>query len=219
MPEFEKDYFEAVYGKDYEKRNPLRKLRYYLKEIYDVKPSGSIFDIGCAYGLFLSLAKQYYDVSGCDISAHAVAEARRRFPDIEVFQTSIETLRLNKTFDIITCFDVLEHVKDIDGAFEKVEGFLRKNGVIVLTVPVYDTIVGRLVSIIDKDETHIWKKGRDFWKEKLMTHGFRLLKDIGLWRYYLMGHYIFFGGKIWRNFSPAIFIIGQRDDIHSSSRI
>lgn len=220
MNEFEKDYFKTAYGGDYEKRNPLKKLRYYLRKIREIKLSGDLLDIGCAYGLFLSVAEKSYNVAGCDISAHAVKEAKNRFPNIDVFQSSLETLKTDRTFDIVTCFDILEHVGDLDKAIEKLKGLLKKEGIVVLTIPVYDTIVGRVVGVLDKDETHVWKRGRDFWRDKLRAHGIKLLKDIGLWRYCLAKrYYIFFGGRVWRNFSPAILLIGQRDDIHSSSCI
>jgi len=211
MEDFEKDYFDMAYGGEYERRNPYGKIVFYLREIRKMKPSGSLLDIGCAYGLFLAHARKYYHTTGCDISAHAIAEARRRLPDEDIFQADIETLSIDKTFDVITCFDILEHVEKLDKAFEKTRMLLKDGGILVLTVPVYDTFVGWIVGVLDRDETHIWKQSRNFWLEKLHTHGFKLIENIGLWRYYLVNRfYLFFGGKIWKNFSPALMLIGQK---------
>jgi SAM-dependent methyltransferase len=80
---FEQDYFRKTYGNDYEKRNPVRKLDYCLSRIREGRPSGTLLDVGCAYGLFLSRARRFYDVTGCDVSEHAVGAARERFPDLE----------------------------------------------------------------------------------------------------------------------------------------
>lgn len=210
MDKFGKAYFDSAYRGDYGKRNPQRKLRYYLNEIHSIKPSGDLLDIGCAYGLFLSIAQEYYTVTGCDISAYAVTEVKKRLPSIDVLQAGIETLNVDRAFDIVTCYDILEHVIDLDEAIEKIKRLLKAGGIAAVTVPVYDTIVGKIVGMLDKDETHIWKRERDFWREKLNAHGFNILKDIGLWRYCFMGHYIFFGHRILRNFSPALLLIGQK---------
>lgn len=211
---FEEDYFRSIYGGEYLKRNPPRKLEYYLKQILAIKPSGSLLDIGCAYGLFLSNAGKYYNVTGCDVSGHAVSEAKRLFPDINIVKAGIETLDMDRTFDIITCFDILEHVENIENAFRKIRELLCKDGIIVISVPVYDTIPGIIGRALDKDKTHIWRKGRDFWKKKMQEQGFVLLKDIGLWRYFFLSrYYMFWGGRIWRDFSPAILLIAQKRDL------
>ena len=81
----------------------------------------------------------------------------------------------------------------------------------MITVPVYDAVVGALVGILDQDDTCIWKQGRKFWRESLLSSGFEIIKDIGLWRCFPFGkRYIFFGGAVWRNFSPAILLIGKK---------
>jgi SAM-dependent methyltransferase len=219
MSSFEEEYFDYAYGGDYERRNPKRKLQYYLKQILDVMSSGKLLDVGCAYGLFLSMAQQYYDVSGCDISRYAVTRVAERLPGIKVYHADIESMELGGTYDIITCFDILEHVKDLDKAFNKINLLLNQEGILGLTVPVYDNIIGKLVDKLDKDETHIWKESREFWRRKLWNHSFHIVKDLGLWRYPLGRHYIFFGSKILRNFSPALFLLGRKHDTHSSARV
>ena len=170
-----------------------------------------LLDVGCGYGLFVDLARQYFRVTGCDVSAHALEIAKNRFPYIPFVQAEAQNLSLEDTFDVVTCFDVLEHVPDISNAFRNISIRLKPGGIIVITVPVYDTVVGALVGFLDKDNTHVWKQGRKFWRESLRSSGFEIIKDIGLWRYFLLGkRYIFFGGAAWRNFSPAILLIGKK---------
>jgi SAM-dependent methyltransferase len=208
---FDQNYFDKAYGGEYEKRNPARKLRYYLAEILRIKTSGSLLDVGCAYGSFLSHARQYYNVTGIDISREAIDRARTRLPGEDIVRSDIAAFRRDSRFDVITCFDVLEHVADLDAVFETLKGHLREKGILVVTVPVYDTLVGKAVRLLDRDETHVWKESREFWRAKLAEHGFALLTDHGLWRYSLFGwYYLFWGGRTWRSFSPAILLIGER---------
>jgi SAM-dependent methyltransferase len=210
-PSFEQEYFRKAYGNDYERRNPPRKLDYYLSRIREIRPSGTLLDVGCAYGLFLSRACRYYDAAGCDVSEHAVNAARERFPGMDIFQAGIAELPAGRTFNIITAFDVLEHVPDPLQAMTELSRRLGKGGVLVLAVPVYDGLPGRIANLLDRDDTHLRKENRDFWREALKASGFDIVRDEGLWRYLVPGiGYLFFGGRAWRNFSPALFLIGRK---------
>ncbi len=211
IPSFEQDYFRKAYGNDYARRNTVRKLDYYLGRIREVKPAGALLDIGCAYGLFLSRARRFYEAAGCDVSDHAVNVARESHPGLEIFRSAVETLAPGRDFDVITAFDILEHVRDPVGTIAELYRRLRDGGVLALTVPVYDGPPGWIVRLLDRDETHLWKESRRFWRKAMTSAGFALVRDEGLWRYLLPGAgYIFFGGKAWRNFSPALFLIGEK---------
>jgi SAM-dependent methyltransferase len=208
---FGKDYFDRAYGGGWEKRNPARKLEYYLGQVRESKPSGRLLDVGCAYGDFLARARRYYEVSGCDVSEHAVRTARERFPGLPVFRAAIGELPPGERYDVITCFDLLEHVADLAGAFDALSRRLERGGVLALTVPVYDGPAGRLTALLDRDDTHLWKRTRQFWREELRSHGFVIVRDVGLWRYLILDRvYIFFGGAAWRNLSPALLLVGAR---------
>jgi 2-polyprenyl-3-methyl-5-hydroxy-6-metoxy-1,4-benzoquinol methylase len=214
------DYYRKAYPGGYVRRVSPRRIEFYLREVLSLKPSGSLFEVGCAYGLFLEEAAKYYDVSGCDISGHAVAMACRRTPAAKVLKAGIEDLQIHGPFDVIACFDVLEHVENPAFALRKIRSILKDDGIIAVSVPVYDTPAGWLVRMLDRDDTHIWKQGREHWRSLLKACGFRLLRDLGLWRWTIFRKYnIFFGGRCWKNFSPAIMLVGQRDDIYTAAGI
>jgi len=211
MADFDQSYFERAYRKGYERQNPLRKVRYYLDAIRQVRLGGRLLDIGCAFGSFLREAQHPYSVTGCDVSAYAVEQAKQAVPSGTIMQATIEQLEPGGRYDVITCFDVLEHVQDLDGAFRRIRTLLADQGLLALTVPVYDTVAGKAVMLLDRDETHIWKESRWFWRDKLEAHGFRIVDDRGLWRYACPGGcYLFWGGRRWRNFSPALLLLGER---------
>ena len=64
----------------------------------------------------MDLARQYFQVTGCDVSAHALEIAGKRFPYIPFVQSEVQNLSLEDTFEVVTCFDVLEHVPDLPDA-------------------------------------------------------------------------------------------------------
>ena len=208
---FEQDYFRKAYGNDYARRNPVRRLDYYLTRIRELRPSGSLLDVGCAYGLFLSRARWFYNVTGCDVSEHAVGVAKERFPDLDIFHAGIGDLPSGRIFDIVTAFDVLEHVADPLRAMAELSRHLGEGGVLALTIPVYDGLPGWIARLLDRDDTHLRKENRRFWREAVTSAGFDIVLDEGLWRYLVPGlGYLFFGGREWRNFSPALFLIGRK---------
>lgn len=70
---------------------------------------GSIFDIGCATGYFLDRAKEYgWKTYGVEISSYAAHEARSRGHTVYVGE--LPTLSIEEKMNVVTMWDVLEHV-------------------------------------------------------------------------------------------------------------
>jgi len=207
---FEKDYFDTVYDGAYDQRNPRYKHRSYLREVKNVAPTGGLLlDVGCAYGAFLREAVNEFEVHGCDISAHAIEIASARVASARLFKSDIFGIQQTAAYDVITCFDVLEHEPAVDRALCHLRGLLRPGGALVVTVPVYDTFVGKLVKRLDRDPTHVQKLSRYEWLDRVASAGFHRISWKGILRYYLGGPcYIHWCSRIIRRVSPAILITG-----------
>lgn len=85
--------------------------------------TGRSLDVGCGVGFVLWMLQSQlfrFESFGCDVSAIAVENARARLaaPDAEHRVRLIDTdARLpfdDASFDLITCFDVLEHLDEHD---------------------------------------------------------------------------------------------------------
>lgn len=212
MGKFEQEYFRNVYAGGYEQRVSPERIDYYLSRVREVKGEGDLLDVGCAYGLFLAEARNHFSVMGCDVSGHAVMEAKKRLPETEIAETDVFGIQGSERFDVVTCFDVLEHLEDPEEAMRHIFDILRPGGALAVTVPVYDTPAGWLVRLLDRDETHIQKNSRGFWRKTFRACGFRTITDSGLWRYtFPGGHSLFYGSASLRNFSPAIMLIGVKE--------
>ena len=210
MSDFSKDYFEHNYQGDYFKRNPDYKLQSYLNEILRYCSRGRLLDIGCALGSFTYTAQKHFEVIGCDVSQYAIEEAKKRHSDIPFLAARVDQIPLKGQFDVITCFDVLEHVADIDHVLRSLKDLMHENTILVISVPVYDSLVGKIVEILDDDETHLIKESRYFWLDKLHRHHYNILSIKGLFRNLFFGrYYISFFTKIFWKVSPAIYLIVQ----------
>jgi len=195
------------YAGGYARFNPPHKIAGYLEEIRGLRPDGSLLDVGCAFGLFLQAARRYYQCEGVDISQYALQLARERLPDIPLTCAPIQTFHPERTYDVVTCFDVLEHVPDLGHTLRQLRMLLAPRGILGLAVPVYDTPPGWLFRVIDRDPTHIHRRGRRQWLEELIQAGFEPIVFKGILRAPLPGYFVHAISPLFRRFSSAIFVI------------
>ncbi|MDR7484272.1 MAG: class I SAM-dependent methyltransferase [Armatimonadota bacterium] len=209
---FDEDYFTKVsnYQGRYEFYNPPRKIAAYLREIRRTRPSGSLLDVGCAFGRFLEEARRYYACEGLDISGYALRLARRRLPDVPLHHQAIQTFRPGRTYDVVTGFDVLEHIPDLDAALAALRGLLAPGGILVLALPVYDTLPGRLFGLIDRDPTHVHRLGRRQWLRRLQDAGLVPIVYKGILRAPLPGYFVHVVSPLFWVCSQAILLICVR---------
>ncbi len=210
---FEDAYFEDIYGGAYDARNPKYKHRALLAALRMHQPSGRLLDIGCAYGKFLQVAAEEgcYDLSGCDVSDHAAGIARERLVPHKVHIQQggvLDDPFPGEIFDVVTMFDVIEHVTDLKAAFAAVKSRLKVDGIFAFSVPVYDGPIGILVEAMDLDPTHVHKLGRDAWVKAAEANGFEVLRWLGIVRYFVgQRFYLHLQTTTLRRHCPAILVI------------
>jgi SAM-dependent methyltransferase len=109
-------------------------MRKFLSFVRDRKPSGTLLDVGCAYGYFVELALSAgYDAYGFDASAHAAGEAGKLVGATRIKEGTIAEVKYpKKQFDVITMFDVFEHLQDPLGDMKKLTTLLKDDGVIII---------------------------------------------------------------------------------------
>ncbi len=103
----------------------------------------SILEIGCGKGRFLQAAKDSgYEVYGLEPSRRSCSFARQRLGDV-VFPISFEQIRevhaLDRKFDIIVLWHVLEHLPDPDDTLRKIKDHLAPDGTLLIAVPNMDS--------------------------------------------------------------------------------
>lgn len=117
----------------------------FLSHLKKHKPSGKLLDIGCAMGYFVDLAlKNGYDAYGIDVSDYAINIAKKTLGD-RVQEGTIDTVKYTKnSFDIITLFDVFEHLNDPIGDILKMREFLKTDGIILIATGNTDSSFAKL---------------------------------------------------------------------------
>jgi len=97
---------------------------------------GRILDIGCATGLFLSGMKERgWEVLGIELNEQAAAYARERMGLDIITGNFLEADLPNHYFDVISLWDVLEHLPDPLPVLKKISQIIRPGGLLVLNLP------------------------------------------------------------------------------------
>ncbi|MFX0133857.1 MAG: class I SAM-dependent methyltransferase [Candidatus Hodarchaeota archaeon] len=111
----------------------------------------NILDIGCGMGFFLEVVKDLgYDVKGVDISPYAARYCRDKF-NFDIHCGTLETANYQSNyFDIITGLDFLEHINGYSRFFIELKRVLKPDGMFIVIVPNYDSLVFQLDRIICK---------------------------------------------------------------------
>jgi SAM-dependent methyltransferase len=206
---FDQDYFTKVsnYAGKYDRYNPPHKIAGYLTELRRLVPSGTLLDAGCAFGKFLHEAHRYYQCEGLDISEYALSVARQKLPGMRLHHTAIEAFNPGRTYDVVTCFDVLEHIPNLDLALASLRKMLSPQSVLAMAVPVYDTPPGWGFRLIDRDPTHLHKFDRKDWIVRFRKMGLTPVVAKGCLRAPLPGYFVHQIGRTLWWFSSAIFVI------------
>jgi 2-polyprenyl-3-methyl-5-hydroxy-6-metoxy-1,4-benzoquinol methylase len=95
-----------------------------------------ILDVGCGWGLALQFFKEKgYSCYGFDPAIEAVDYACKK--GLNVKHAGLKSIDVfeGKKFDIISLFNVLEHMSDPVQVVEQVKKILKKDGILVIDVP------------------------------------------------------------------------------------
>ena len=155
----------------------------YLKTI----DARQILDVGCNSGTF---TKQIYNVLpeskiyGIDISQNAISYAEQKYKNISFSVAWAEKLPFKEnSFDLATCFEVLEHVDEPDKIIREMLRVLRKKGNMIIIVPTENLLfrmIWALWTIFGPGSvwkhTHVQKFTKDSLDVLLRKFGCRILK-------------------------------------------
>lgn len=165
-------YKEAPWTKDlnlvwqqtsYNKNHPkLRMWQSYLQKLPDFKLSEGkkLLDIGCSTGLFGHVARGMgWDVTGVEICRPAAEYAQEKF-GLQVLTTTLEAAHLAEdSFDVITMWDVIEHLPSPAETVTECYRILKPGGLLIIHTPDQDALIYSLVHVLCRLST---KKSASF---------------------------------------------------------
>lgn len=114
------------------------------RAVDDLKVSGRkprIVDVGCGTGFNLSLLGEFGEVVGADRFRPEHEEFRLAHA-FQLLDVERDLPNHRAGFDLVTAFDVLEHMDDDVAGLRTLEGLMAPGGQMLLTVPAYQWLWG-----------------------------------------------------------------------------
>jgi SAM-dependent methyltransferase len=145
---YDKGYYDGQVYSEYtmesESRRNQRRINFVQQ--YCKSPS-KLLDVGCAKGFFLFHAKKAgFEPYGIDISNYAIHEGQKLFGDSVVCCNVEESIPFSdEVFDVITCWDLIEHLRNPFAVLRNLGKKLKKGGLIFVETCNYDSLSRKLV--------------------------------------------------------------------------
>lgn len=202
--------FYTEYDSDYYTRRPHISKKHMMKYLKQLCPKSSmrLLDVGCGVGYYLKDAiDEGFDAYGIDISEYAI---NNPLPEV-VGKTRLGGITDipfgPDQFDVITAFDVIEHIhpRDTEKALIELYRVLKPDGILILTTP--SGFYGEWV----KDLTHINVRPPKYWKIMFTKAGFKLaMPYLPSFLKYFFGRFMWIPDKLaFKLEEPIRFFLGH----------
>ena len=137
------DYYYKSFIKKNENKNFKKsfnqRLKIFVPRVKIIKEyinCGKLLDIGPAIGIFveaLKKSKHNFSITCCDIDSESCNELKKKYSDIKVINKDFE--KISSKFDVITMWDTVEHIQNLENLFKKIRKLLNKNGFFFFSTP------------------------------------------------------------------------------------
>lgn len=106
--------------------------------------NSSILDIGCSAGVFLDIAKNRgWSTFGIELNETEFLHCKNK--GHTVYNADISEVDLAARFDVISLWDVFEHIKDGRRYLSDLKQYLNSKGVVFLQIPSADALAARIL--------------------------------------------------------------------------
>jgi SAM-dependent methyltransferase len=164
----------------------------HLRPLEKIKPPpGRLLDVGAYTGVFVEIACRHgWDAWGLEPSHWAVSEARRQ--GLNMIEGTLGSVDLPEaSYDVITLWDVIEHVTDPLAEVQRAHRLLKPGGLLVAHTMDVDSLFARLMGARWPwlMEMHIYFFSRRTLTALLETAGFKVIRAAPQGRYLRLGYF------------------------------
>ena len=147
------------------RKDSVFAARTYFDELdrLNLLKSGKLLDIGCSDGAFISIvqSKSGMTVMGIEPSIHAINNSDPAVKG-DIHHTTLEGFQSSVGFDLLTCFQTIEHVNDLNGLVVKSKELLVNRGHLVFVchdrLSLLNRVLGEKSPIFDIEHLQILNK-------------------------------------------------------------
>ena len=114
-----------------------------------ISPPARILDVGCGSGDFMTTAREFgYEVQGIDVSEAAAKKCRDR--GLKAAAGDFLTEEFGGKFDLITFWDVVEHLREPGASLKRAHELLNPGGFVFAKVPAFGTLTVRICNAVPR---------------------------------------------------------------------
>lgn len=129
---------------DAEREGRLHTFSQSLRELEQHASPGRLLDVGAYLGVFVEVARDHgWDAEGLEPSRWAAEVAQSRALAVQC--GSIDTLECDASYDVVTMWDVIEHLADPLGGLKHLRGLLKPGGILALSTMNVDALIARIL--------------------------------------------------------------------------
>jgi len=134
-------YYEGYGRNDYLSPLTVRRYEELLQSWEKYRQTNRILDVGCGIGYFLETAqKMGWEAYGTEYTERAVAICAAKGISMQKGELNPD-LYAPESFDIITSFEVIEHINQPRAEMVKFYHLLRKGGAVYITTPNFNSML------------------------------------------------------------------------------
>ncbi len=154
-----KNYEIAEYDSNVEAKYAAKT---YVKNLQKALPKfkGSILDIGAGDGAFLSAALGVLATSNLGIEPSIKAIAKNDDNRVNIKNIAIEDLETNEKFDLVTCFQTIEHLNNPREFISNIKRFIKPGGYFAISchnrLSLTNKILGEKSPIFDVEHLQVF---------------------------------------------------------------
>lgn len=141
------DSYGNAYREKFDQAKVLSQLRLLHENLSAVENKKDILDIGCGNGAFIkALIEHGYSASGLECDSRAVKDLLAEGIDVHLGELG-QKIEINRCFKIVTLWDLIEHINDVENAVLQLRSLVEKNGIVIILTPDSDSIFDLFATI------------------------------------------------------------------------
>lgn len=170
---------KVILMNDFTYKNTLKRIDKFIPK------KGNALDIGSATGtISFYITSRGLIVDGIELSKNAILNANLNktalvIKNVNFINTSIEKYNSSKEYDLIVCFEVLEHIVNDLNCLKMINRFMKKNSIFAISVPSVNAPLYKLgyLTNFDRKVGHLRRYSMSTIKALLNRSGFIIIEE------------------------------------------
>ncbi len=147
-------------------KNPLKRFWHNqkvntFKKLTIDRNFKNILDVGCASGWMANEVSKIFPaakITGVDAYGKAINYGKRVYPHIKFRMADAHKLPFKaNSFDLVICYEVIEHLVDPPKALQEIKRVLKKNGLAIVTMDSGNRLFRIVWWISEKTISSVWQ--------------------------------------------------------------